>query len=148
MLTDKTLLFFENAAGLEAEGIVELNGPANGKFFIAVAADPADDTVKVSTLTISLTTADELAEGGELSDPETLGTLNAPVAEIKKGLVSFCIPTSVKRFVKMEAVATGTVAKVVEDSRTGRKTGGLTAGYVPMVEQDGYIAPDMLELIK
>lgn len=139
MLTDKTLLFFENADSEgEYEGVLELNGPATGKFFCTING-------AVTAVALDITTAD--TEAG-LESASVLSTHDASAEEIKKGVMSFCVPNAVKRFVKVEATVTGAPATVVTDSRTGRKTGGLTAGYVPMVEQDGYIAPDMLELIK
>lgn len=138
MLTDKTLLFFENSVLAEPTGTLELNGPARGKVFCTING-------AVTAVSIAIATADTEAE---LEEKEALAVFNATAEEIAKGLMSFGLPSGIKKFVKIDATVTGDPADVVTDSRTGRKTGGLTAGYVPMVEEDGYIAPDMLELIK
>ncbi len=138
MLTDKTLLFFENSVLAEPTGTLELNGPARGKLFCTING-------AVTALSIAVATADTEAE---LEEAEALAVFTATEEEIAKGLMSFSLPSGIKKFVKIDATVTGNPKAVATDSRTGRKTGGLTAGYVPMVEQDGYIAPDMLELIK
>lgn len=135
MLTDKNLLFFENAAS-DYNGIVELNGPAKGKIFCTANG-------AVSSISLALATADTAAGIG---DP--FATFDFTAEDVAKGVVSFCVPAEVKKFVKLTATVTGAPKEVKEDTRTGRKTGGLTAGYVPMTEEDGYIAPDMLALIK
>lgn len=138
MLTDKTLLFFENVVAATGEGTLEINGPAAGKIFCTING-------QVTALSLDITTAD--TEAG-LGTAEALATHTATAEEIAKGVMSFCVPNGVKRFVKLEAAITGAPKAIATDPRTRRVTGGLTAGYIPMVDQDGYIAPDMLELIK
>lgn len=138
MLTDKTLLFFENSVIAEPTGTLEMNGPARGKVFCTING-------AVTGVSIDIATADTEAE---LGSAPVLATFDATAEEVAKGLMSFCLPSGIKKFVKIDATVAGSPKAVVTDARTGRKTGGLTAGYVPMTEEDGYIAPDMLALIK
>ena len=135
MLTDKSLLFFENANS-DYNGIVELNGPAKGKIFCTANG-------AVSAISLALATADTADGIGD-----AFATFDFTAEDVAKGVVSFCVPAEVKKFVKLTATVTGAPVAVEEDPRTKQKKGGLTAGYVPMTEESGYIAPDMLALIK
>lgn len=136
MLTDKTCLFFENEDS-EFAGKLDLNGHACGEIFCTI-----NGTVSAVTLTVK--TADN---EDELASAPVLFTHAATAEDIKKGLTSCKTSWDFKHWVSVTASVTGTPAEV-EEGRTGVKVGGLTCGYVPMAEHDGYLHPEMAARIK